>query len=64
MGVHIVTGHIDGTGEVLSVTPDGPVHLDEQLTRAKFQDLTKDLVERTKKPFHDVIKEAGIKAGN
>ncbi|WP_400160248.1 molecular chaperone DnaK [Arthrobacter sp. BPSS-3] len=47
--------------QYLSVTPDGPVHLDEQLTRAKFQDLTKDLLERTKKPFHDVIKEAGIK---
>ncbi|WP_160669271.1 molecular chaperone DnaK [Pseudarthrobacter sp. ATCC 49987] len=46
--------------QYLSVTPDGPVHLDEQLTRAKFQDLTKDLLERTKKPFHDVIKEAGI----
>ena len=47
--------------QYLSVTPDGPVHLDEQLTRAKFQELTKDLLERTKKPFHDVIKEAGIK---
>lgn len=47
--------------QYLSVTPDGPVHLDEQLTRAKFQDLTKDLLDRTKKPFHDVIKEAGIK---
>ncbi|WP_432245236.1 molecular chaperone DnaK [Arthrobacter sp. G.S.26] len=47
--------------QYLSVTADGPVHLDEQLTRAKFQDLTKDLLERTKKPFHDVIKEAGIK---
>jgi molecular chaperone DnaK len=47
--------------QYLSVTPDGPVHLDEQLTRAKFQDLTKDLLERTKKPFHDVITETGIK---
>ncbi|MGO4583474.1 molecular chaperone DnaK [Arthrobacter sp. 2RAF6] len=47
--------------QYLSVTPDGPVHLDEQLTRAKFQDLTKDLLERTKKPFHDVIAETGIK---
>jgi len=47
--------------QYLSVTPDGPVHLDEQLTRAKFQDLTKDLLDRTKKPFQDVIKEAGIK---
>ncbi|MCQ9164796.1 MULTISPECIES: molecular chaperone DnaK [unclassified Arthrobacter] len=50
--------------QYLSVTPDGPVHLDEQLTRAKFQDLTKDLLERTKKPFHDVIKEANIKVSD
>ncbi len=47
--------------QYLSVTADGPVHLDEHLSRAKFQDLTKDLVDRTKKPFQDVIKEAGIK---
>ncbi|MFC8303994.1 molecular chaperone DnaK [Specibacter sp. NPDC057265] len=50
--------------QYLSVTADGPVHLDEQLTRAKFQDLTKDLLERTKKPFNDVIKEAGIKVSD
>ncbi|MBW4095524.1 MAG: molecular chaperone DnaK [Acidobacteria bacterium] len=50
--------------QYLSVTPDGPVHLDEQLTRAKFQELTKDLLERTKKPFNDVIKEAGIKVSD
>ncbi|WP_077488929.1 molecular chaperone DnaK [Sinomonas mesophila] len=47
--------------QYLSVTPDGPVHLDEALSRAKLQDLTKDLLDRTKKPFHDVIQEAGIK---
>ncbi|MDQ4488995.1 molecular chaperone DnaK [Sinomonas sp. ASV486] len=50
--------------QYLSVTPDGPVHLDEALSRAKFQDLTKDLLERTKKPFHDVIAEAGIKVAD
>jgi molecular chaperone DnaK len=50
--------------QYLSVTPDGPVHLDESLSRAKFQDLTKDLLERTKKPFHDVIAEAGIKVSD
>ncbi|ASN52988.1 molecular chaperone DnaK [Sinomonas sp. R1AF57] len=50
--------------QYLSVTPDGPVHLDESLSRAKFQDLTKDLLERTKKPFHDVISEAGIKVSD
>jgi molecular chaperone DnaK len=50
--------------QYLSVTPDGPVHLDEQLTRAKFQELTADLLDRTKKPFSDVIKEAGIKVSD
>ncbi|AIY02587.1 chaperone protein DnaK [Arthrobacter sp. PAMC 25486] len=50
--------------QYLSVTADGPVHLDEQLTRAKLQELTKDLLERTKKPFNDVIKEAGIKVSD
>ena len=47
--------------QYLSVTQDGPVHLDEKLSRAKFQDLTQDLLDRVKKPFNDVIKEAGIK---
>ncbi|NUL47514.1 molecular chaperone DnaK [Cellulosimicrobium funkei] len=46
--------------QYLSVTADGPVHLDEHLSRAKFQDLTSDLLERTRKPFEDVIKEAGV----
>ena len=44
-----------------SVTSDGPVNLDETLSRAKFEELTADLLERTKKPFNDVIKEAGVK---
>ncbi|MDO5635291.1 MAG: molecular chaperone DnaK, partial [Micrococcus sp.] len=47
--------------QYLSVTPEGPVHLDEHLSRAKFQDLTSDLLERTRKPFKDVIAEAGVK---
>lgn len=50
--------------QYLSVTADGPVHLDEHLSRAKFQDLTKDLLERTRKPFNDVIKEAGVKVSD
>jgi molecular chaperone DnaK len=45
----------------LSLTDSGPANLDESLTRAKFEELTKDLLERTKKPFNDVIKEAGVK---
>ncbi|MFJ3031393.1 molecular chaperone DnaK [Rothia terrae] len=46
--------------QYLSVTPEGPIHLDEKLSRAKFQDMTSDLIDRTKKPFNDVIKEAGV----
>jgi molecular chaperone DnaK len=45
----------------LSLTENGPANLDETLTRAKFEELTSDLLERTKKPFDDVIKEAGVK---
>jgi len=45
----------------LSLTENGPANLDETITRAQFQDLTADLLERTKKPFNDVIKEAGVK---
>ena len=48
----------------LSLTENGPANLDETLTRAKFEELTSDLLERTKKPFLDVIKEAGIKIGD
>ncbi|MGO3152749.1 MAG: Hsp70 family protein, partial [Galactobacter sp.] len=50
--------------QYLSVTPEGPVHLDEHLSRAKFQDLTNDLLERTRKPFNDVIAEAGVKVSD
>ncbi|WP_237200463.1 molecular chaperone DnaK [Rothia nasimurium] len=50
--------------QYLSVTPEGPIHLDEKLTRAKFQDMTADLIERTKKPFNDVIAEAGVKVSD
>ena len=45
----------------LSLTESGPANLDETLSRAKFEELTSDLLERTKKPFNDVIKEAGVK---
>ncbi len=48
----------------LSLTENGPANLDETLTRAKFEELTADLLERTRKPFTDVIKEAGIKVAD
>ncbi|UQN14696.1 molecular chaperone DnaK [Gulosibacter sp. ACHW.36C] len=48
----------------LSLTEAGPANLDVSLSRAKFQELTSDLLERTKKPFHDVIAEAGVKVSD
>jgi molecular chaperone DnaK len=48
----------------LSLTENGPANLDETLTRAQFEQMTADLVDRTKKPFNDVIKEAGVKVGD
>ncbi|MGQ7786855.1 molecular chaperone DnaK [Nesterenkonia sp. PF2B19] len=44
-----------------AMTENGPVHVNETLSRAKFQDMTSDLLDRTKKPFQDVITEAGVK---
>ena len=48
----------------LSLTESGPANLDETITRAQFESLTSDLLERTRKPFEDVIKEAGVKVGD
>ena len=48
----------------LSLTENGPANLDETLTRAQFEQMTSDLLDRTKKPFADVIKEAGVKVGD
>jgi len=47
--------------QYLSIGENGPVHVDIKLTRAQFQEMTKDLLERTKAPFQQVIKDAGIK---
>ncbi|MBX9387779.1 molecular chaperone DnaK [Streptomonospora nanhaiensis] len=44
----------------ITASAEGPLHLDEKLTRAEFQRLTADLLDRTKAPFHQVIKDAGI----
>ncbi len=48
----------------LSLTENGPANLDETITRAQFEQLTNDLLERTRKPFNDVIKEAGVKVAD
>ncbi|HWK20549.1 MAG TPA: molecular chaperone DnaK [Microbacteriaceae bacterium] len=48
----------------LSLTENGPANLDETLTRAQFEQMTSDLLERTRKPFEDVIREAGVSVGD
>ena len=48
----------------LSLTENGPANLDESITRAQFEQMTADLLERTKKPFNDVIAEAGVKVSD
>ncbi len=47
--------------QYLAMTPDGtPVHLDETLTRAHFEEMTKDLLDRCRTPFNNVLADAGI----
>ena len=50
--------------QYLSMSENGPIHLDETLTRAQFEQMTKDLLDRTRKPFENVIKDAGIKVSD
>ena len=47
----------------ITATPDGPLHLDETLSRAKFQELTADLLERCRIPFEQAIKDDGLTKG-
>ncbi|MDR3107324.1 MAG: molecular chaperone DnaK, partial [Bifidobacteriaceae bacterium] len=47
--------------QYLSMNENGPIHLDTKLTRAQFEDMTKDLLDRTRRPFEQVIKDANIK---
>ncbi len=44
----------------LSLTESGPLHLEEKLSRAEFQKMTNDLLERARSPFKAVIKDAGV----
>ncbi|GMA20885.1 hypothetical protein GCM10025862_29060 [Arsenicicoccus piscis] len=46
--------------QYLSMSENGPIHLDETLSRAQFEQMTSDLLDRTKTPFNNVIKDAGI----
>ncbi|MEU3885620.1 molecular chaperone DnaK [Streptomyces sp. NPDC029041] len=45
----------------ITASAEGPLHLDEKLTRAQFQELTADLLDRCKAPFHQAVKDAGVK---
>ncbi len=47
--------------QYLSMSENGPIHLDTKLTRAQFEQMTADLLERTKAPFNAVIRDAGVK---
>jgi molecular chaperone DnaK len=47
----------------ITATENGPLHLDESLTRAKFQEMTADLLERCRKPFEQAITDAGLTKG-
>ncbi|MER6072682.1 molecular chaperone DnaK [Streptomyces sp. NPDC001817] len=44
----------------ITASAEGPLHLEEKLTRAQFQELTADLLDRCKKPFHQAVQDAGI----
>ncbi|MCF8553914.1 MAG: molecular chaperone DnaK [Candidatus Nanopelagicales bacterium] len=48
----------------ITASDAGPLHLDVNLTRADFQKMTADLIDRTKSPFNQVIKDAGVKVGD
>ena len=48
----------------ITETPDGPLNVDEQITRAKFQVLTADLLERCRVPFEKAIVDAGLTKGD
>src|SRR5918994_586787 len=46
--------------QYLSMSENGPIHLDESLSRAQFEQMTKALLDRTRQPFQNVIQDAGI----
>ncbi|MDE0068012.1 MAG: molecular chaperone DnaK [Acidimicrobiaceae bacterium] len=48
----------------ITATDAGPLHLDYELTRAKFRDLTSDLLDRCRGPFEAAIKDAGLTKGS
>jgi len=48
----------------ITATADGPLHLDESLSRARFQEMTADLIERCRIPFEQALSDAGVAKGD
>ncbi|MXZ86196.1 MAG: molecular chaperone DnaK [Acidimicrobiia bacterium] len=48
----------------ITATDAGPLHMDYELSRAKFQDLTSDLLDRCRKPFEQALSDASLSAGD
>ncbi|MGH3665387.1 MAG: molecular chaperone DnaK [Egibacteraceae bacterium] len=48
----------------ITATAEGPLHLEETLSRSQFHQMTADLLERTKPPYHAAVRDAGVKAAD
>lgn len=48
----------------LAITPEGPLNVELELTRSEFEKMTSNLVDRTRKPIMDALKEAGLQASD
>jgi molecular chaperone DnaK len=48
----------------ITATAEGPLHLDETLSRSKFQEMTADLIERCKVAFEHALRDAGVSKGD
>ncbi len=48
----------------ITATAEGPLHLQRKLSRSEFQKLTEDLLDRCKGPFHQAVKDAGVKVSD
>ncbi len=60
----IELSQVQQTSINLPYITEGPLHLDETLTRAKFQELTADLLDRCRIPFEQAISDAGLTKGD
>jgi molecular chaperone DnaK len=48
----------------ITATAEGPLHLEETLSRSQFQQMTSSLLDRTRDPFHAAIRDGGVKPGD